>query len=68
MAPNCKKTLWKREKMLVTAFSPFPAMFSIGFTLKVGGGVKTWDCLVKRDAVYEICVDNIHSVSKPTPF
>ena len=29
------KTWWEREKMLVTAFSPFPTMFSILSKIKI---------------------------------
>ena len=36
--------MWEKEKMLDTAFSPFPTMFSKGLFPRV---IKSWDCVVK---------------------
>ena len=40
-----KKHCGKRRKCWLPAFSPFPTMFSKGFS--VGGIVKSLDCVVK---------------------
>ena len=44
-----KKTLWKRRKCWLPAYSPFPTMLSKGFILN---GIKSCHCLVKGSTAY----------------
>ena len=41
-----EKTLWEKEKMLVTAFSPFPTMFYI-FQIDTALFEPHWNCYLQ---------------------
>ena len=47
-----EKNCGKRRKCWLQIFSPFPTMFSKGFSPRF---VKTWDCLVKGFSVPALC-------------